>query len=130
MSGLFGWLKKSSGKVDQKSGPVSSSRIEGRIYALWLFMGEAAGKTGMEELWDDVKSRIMVSMELADKFPEDFKVMSALLKLEKELKANEKPLTEREKHSDFLIGELEAGVIRHDKRSWSDLVTTEEISGK
>ncbi len=127
MKNLFGWLKKSSGQNKQTKKTVSSARIEGRCYALLLFMGEKAGKENMEEIMDNVKTRIMVGLELADKYPEDFKVVSALLKLKKELAEREKPLTKEQENSDFLIGELETGVIRKDNRPWSDLITTEEI---
>ncbi|MCD8297270.1 MAG: hypothetical protein LUC88_06830 [Prevotella sp.] len=127
MKNLFGWLKKSSAQNKQKKKTVSSARIEGRSYALLLFMGEKAGKENMEEIMDNVKTRIMVGLELAEKYPEDFKVVSALLKLKKELEESEKPLTKQQQNSDFLIGELEAGVIRKDNRPWSDLITTDEI---
>lgn len=113
---MFNWF----GKLKNTKRKITSARIRGRWYGLMFILGEESGRN-MSELLKDKGTEVLTMLQLSNEFPEEFKVVSELMKIEDDLKKEEGELPNNVMQRDYILGGVEAKKIKLENRSWADL---------
>lgn len=105
----------------RKNVHITSARIRGRWYGMMIILGDESGRNMSELLGKDKATEVLTMLEISNEFPEEFKVVNELLKIQTELENGEDSLSHADAQKDYLLGVVEAKQIYLDKRPWSDL---------
>ena len=123
---MFNWFKKKRKSfvhplMVRKNVYITSARIRGRWYGMMIILGDESGRNMSELLGKDKATEVLTMLEISNEFPEEFKVVNELLKIQTELENGEDSLSHADAQKDYLLGVVEAKQIYLDKRPWSDL---------
>lgn len=105
---------------------ISADRYHGRWYGMMLCLGEMSGRDISEEITNEASER-MVKDELSNEFPEDYKYVEQLIKLETS-KAVDDTMSDEERHNDFLLGISEAKKVYMGGMNWKRLLLDKGMS--
>lgn len=104
---------------------ITAERYHGRWYGMMLCLGEMSGRNISEEITDKA-SEIVTMLKLSNEFPDDFKFVKQLIKLE-ESKGKDDTMTDEERQNDYILGSIEAKKVYLNGMNWKRLLSDKDI---